>query len=313
MCVDDRSDLRVRSFGSWTLALVGVGVTSALLAATPTHAIDGCRAKTHAKDGTIEVSATKIVGSVRWGPTAQEQELSFENESECVDGPRAKRCRLGARSSQAGITPPELCSLHLRDDASTCTIYLKGCTPGRRVEEGAAPPPKPTDWRQAPVVSIVDGVSSSHTRSLRKYVARAAFDPTYAAFNTASRVVSLPQQVLVDYCADEEGCEVSLSMTKGIDHPGAQSLGPLKWYYQPSSGRFRSAVSGVSGEFHVYGEGADANGAFDHSLKVANCYLTDADYTLGTNNAIDDSAGFYLLNHISNPAYRGDCELSIVD
>ena len=312
MCVDDRSHLQVHSFGFLRLALFAVGITTALFSAGPTHAIDGCRAKTHAKDGTIEVSASKIVGSLRWGPTAEEQELSFENESECVDGSRAKRCRLGARSSAAGMTPPELCSVHLRDDESTCAVYLRGCTPGLRAEAEAAAP-GPPDWTQAPVVSIVDGATSRHARSLRKYVARAAFDPTYTSFNTASRIVALPQHVLIDYCADEEGCELSLSMTRGIDPPGTQSLGPLKWYYQPSSGRFRSAVSGVRGEFHVYGEGADANGVFDHSLKVANCYLTDADYTLGTNNSVDDAAGFYLLNHVSNPAFRGDCELSIVD
>lgn len=92
-----------------------------------------------------------------------------------------------------------------------------------------------------------------------------------------------------------------------------RSVGPLKFYVDPNSLAFRAAESGTTGEFASLGEGEDGSGLFDHAIRAANCWLTDATYVAGTNDPIDDAIGFHLLNHNTNPAYTPSCELTIDD
>lgn len=293
--------------------------------------VERCRAKTKTQDGTIEVAARNVVGPLRWGAEPGLEVNQFSNHIECISNGRAKKCQLGTPGSNEARTPPDLCSIYLRDDVSQCKAYLKGCTPGVRVssaeppggpEPSPTPPPAPTpsppppagSYQNVPSVRLVDGVESSYTRTLKRYVVKATFDPSHPAYNTASRVVPIPQNIITDYCSDEEGCTMTLVMKDVTPNQLAgMSIGPLKWYYHPLSGRFRGGTASLAGEFGSMGEGADGDGFFDHSLRAANCYLSDSFYVVGSNNADDSGVGMYLVNHISNPAYYGDCELAITD
>lgn len=93
-------------------------------------ALDKCKAKIRTKDGTIFVSAKSVSGSLEWGTTLGAEDNAFA--SPCITDGVAKKCTLGAEGTAARITPPELCTLYLADDVSSCSAFIKKCTPGIR-------------------------------------------------------------------------------------------------------------------------------------------------------------------------------------
>lgn len=120
------------------LNLLSIALGFAMACASSAHALESCKAKI-AKDGAIQISAKDVSGVLEWGNVLGQEVNSFGNAGTCLDGDAATKCELGAVGSAQRITPPELCTVFLRDGASaTCSAFLKGCTPGvRSVGSGA--------------------------------------------------------------------------------------------------------------------------------------------------------------------------------
>ncbi len=96
-------------------------------------AVDKCKVKLDAKNGNLLVSAASVAGALRFGPTADVVSGSFFNASTCLAGGKAKQCLVGDPTTVAARTPPPGCTLYLADDLpSTCSVWIKGCTPGSR-------------------------------------------------------------------------------------------------------------------------------------------------------------------------------------
>lgn len=113
---------------AWAVVAVHVPEASAL---------DACKAKLSPKDGAILVSARSVAGVLEWGNTAAQVTNSFSNAATCLADGKATKCELGAAGSAQRITPPELCTVFLKDGlGDTCAAFLKGCTPGLRAVSG---------------------------------------------------------------------------------------------------------------------------------------------------------------------------------
>lgn len=67
-----------------------------------------------------------------WGTATGSEPNTFFDAGTCIVGTTATKCHLGAPGSPAEITPPELCTLFLKDAGPECSVHLKGCTPGIR-------------------------------------------------------------------------------------------------------------------------------------------------------------------------------------
>ena len=104
-------------------------------------AVDHCKAKVDRRDGTILVSAANITGVLHWGDAAVLETRSFSNAATCLDPAKAKakKCELAPAGDATRITPPGLCTLYVKDDASECAAYIKGCTPDRTPPGTVAP------------------------------------------------------------------------------------------------------------------------------------------------------------------------------
>lgn len=109
------------------LAFVAV-ILGGLSLADSAAALDKCKAKTNPKDGTIVVSAADISGTLKWGGSVSAATNDFFNPA-CVAAGVAKGCVLGDVGTEARITPPRQCTIYLADDAATCSVFLRGCTP----------------------------------------------------------------------------------------------------------------------------------------------------------------------------------------
>ncbi len=92
--------------------------------------LDKCRAKINGSDGTVLVAAQGVTGTLLWGDAAGSEVNTFF--ASCVTGDVAKDCMFGAAGSLAGITPPSGCTVYLKDSSSTCSAFIKKCTPGVR-------------------------------------------------------------------------------------------------------------------------------------------------------------------------------------
>ena len=103
--------------------------------ATPTvaGAVEKCKVKLDTKNGNLLVSAGSVAGTLRWGPTADAVSETFFNAGTCVAAGKAKQCLVGDPATVAARTPPPGCTLYLADDQPpTCSVWIKGCTPGSR-------------------------------------------------------------------------------------------------------------------------------------------------------------------------------------
>ena len=121
--------------------MIGALVAVAAMAVVPSpgRAIGKCKVKVDRRDGAILVSAGGVSGALLWGSSAGQETNAFANAATCVSGDTARDCQLGAAGSAEQITPPDLCRLYLADDLGTCEAYIKGCTPGVRVEGAQGP------------------------------------------------------------------------------------------------------------------------------------------------------------------------------
>ena len=123
---------------TFTAALL-VSLTPIAGAVSTAHAIDKCKVKIDRKDGTILFFAKNVGPTPLWGEAAGLEVNSFADPG-CISDGTAKKCTLGIQGSPTRITPPALCTLHVDDGVTSCTAYIKGCTPGVRAESGDISP-----------------------------------------------------------------------------------------------------------------------------------------------------------------------------
>lgn len=115
------------------MLVVLIGVFLSVMSSSAVRAVDSCKVKVDPKTGTLSVSGRNVTGAVLWGNTAATVTNAFSNAATCVSGGTATKCQLGSSGTPAAVTPPALCTLYLADGgASTCSAFIKGCTPGVR-------------------------------------------------------------------------------------------------------------------------------------------------------------------------------------
>ena len=118
-------------------------LASALVAVTwPCESLAArrCGARANPKTGAIEVKATGITGSPRWGAVPGGATAAFADETSCLRRGRLQSCRLGAAGSLALVTAPESCQVCVSDGgAESCCAFVRGCTPGVRVADASFP------------------------------------------------------------------------------------------------------------------------------------------------------------------------------
>lgn len=107
-----------------------VAAAFVVLEASNAAAVDHCRAAVIRSDGTIRVSARNITGALVWGPQLGDENTAFFNGATCLTGPTARNCYLGAEMTPERVTPPDNCTIFLKDDGPTrCAAYVPRCIP----------------------------------------------------------------------------------------------------------------------------------------------------------------------------------------
>ena len=105
-------------------------------------AVSKCSVTVKPLSGVIGVSAKGISGELLWGDRSGSATNSFANAAACIAGGKATGCTLGATTptvTPEAVTPPDQCTLYLKDDGPECAVHIKGCTPGLRVDSGLDP------------------------------------------------------------------------------------------------------------------------------------------------------------------------------
>jgi hypothetical protein len=100
-----------------------------LLAPPSAGALTQCKAKS-ARDGTIIVSATGLVGTPRWGIRYGAETELLDGTATCVSGSAFRNCALAPVGAPERTALPPSCALFLRDDGpGRCSVWVKRCLP----------------------------------------------------------------------------------------------------------------------------------------------------------------------------------------
>ncbi len=113
------------------LRVAPLALALVLFSSPAAHGVTRCRTG-HMRDGTIIVSASGIVGTLRWGNELSLESQAFDNQTTCVrsTGSSSRGCTLAAIGNPARTTPPPTCTIFLNDDGGQrCAAYIKGCIP----------------------------------------------------------------------------------------------------------------------------------------------------------------------------------------
>lgn len=128
--------LVMRRAARLSLAVSIIGIAGVLFLPSAANALSGCKAKADKRTGDIEIKASNVVGTLRWGidPNQVDRPLIA-----CQGSPtKPKNCLLGPAGTLAGRTAPPGCLVELADDApSSCSPFIKGCTVGTRFVDGS--------------------------------------------------------------------------------------------------------------------------------------------------------------------------------
>jgi hypothetical protein len=121
---------------------VGVAVLVAALAVAASPASSAaarkCGARANPRSGAIEVKATGVAASPRWGVAPGGATALFADEAACFKRARLKNCHLGAGGTLAEVTPPASCQVCVSDSGpDACCAFVRGCTPGVRVQDAS--------------------------------------------------------------------------------------------------------------------------------------------------------------------------------
>jgi hypothetical protein len=117
-------------------AILALTVGIALLPSS-SEAVTGCKVHLSSKTGLIDVFASGVSGPLLWGDRSGSESLTFANAGTCIAGASASKCEFGAPGSVQAITPPDLCTVYMKDSGPECAVYIKGCTPGPRFTDQA--------------------------------------------------------------------------------------------------------------------------------------------------------------------------------
>ena len=99
---------------------------------TSGQAVTSCKIRVSSTTGMIDVAATGVSGPLLWGDRPGSASMTFANAATCIAGSSARNCELGAPGSAEAITPPDLCTVYLKDSGAECAAFIKGCSPGLR-------------------------------------------------------------------------------------------------------------------------------------------------------------------------------------
>ncbi len=114
--------------GAALLVIVSFAATSPI----PAQAVDKCKVKIDARTGVLAVNANDVGGSLRWGSSAGDETNDFFNSNDCLTSGKARRCNIADPATEEARTPPTTCTLYLADDTTSCSAFIRGCTPGAR-------------------------------------------------------------------------------------------------------------------------------------------------------------------------------------
>jgi hypothetical protein len=122
----------------WALsrAILALTVGIALLP-LDSEAVTSCKVHISSQTGLIDVFASGVSGPLLWGARSGAESLTFANAATCIAGSSASKCEFGAPGSVQAITPPDLCTVYMKDSGPECAVYIKGCTPGPRFTDQA--------------------------------------------------------------------------------------------------------------------------------------------------------------------------------
>lgn len=159
-------------------------------------------------------------------------------------------------------------------------------------------------WNSSAILDHGDSVGglnqrSTYSVSTNRYVVEAPDK------GTAPNSVPVDPQILNDYCADVDGCTISLYMRDWDDNNSRGLLAGGSGYHMSLSapdtaGKRQWDVRNPDGTGST--SGIDNNGAVQQLMSAfGSCYFTDGEYVSG--RAIGDSTGFGLLNWNRDDGY----------
>ena len=133
-------------------------------------------------------------------------------------------------------------------------------------------------------------VTSTYPVSMNRYVVEAPDN------GTSPDTVPISDTILTNFCADADGCSVSLYM-RNWDGSKPGLLAGISQYHMalaaPVNGKRQWSMHDTNSNGSV---GTDNDGAVGHLLNIYNtCFFTDGEYVNG-NAGSDSAAGFGLLN-----------------
>jgi hypothetical protein len=163
-----------------------------VLVASPAAAVTKCKA-VPARDGTIAVTATGVVGTPRWGVRYGEETNTFDDAAGCVAGSKARKCPLAPIGAPERTTPPAGCTLYLADDGpSRCSVWVKRCFAS---SEPLPCPIFPADnvWNRDVSTLPVHAMSDTWVNSIG---ADAPVHPDFGAGPYQGRTIGIPYVVI---------------------------------------------------------------------------------------------------------------------
>jgi hypothetical protein len=192
-------------------------VVSGLTFASHAHAVDACKVKLDPKTGVIQFSGKNVLGVLRWGDSVSSASNVFANNATCVSSGKATKCELGLPGTADRITPPELCTLFVRDigGGPSCSAFIKGCTPGVRPGSAAASVP---GGAKAGVVAVCSAIAND-VKILRSFNNVNASAITIDDGTLAGRCeITFPFSLANRYFSVEPVSAISTTTTFKIDY-----------------------------------------------------------------------------------------------
>ena len=127
--------------------------------------------------------------------------------------------------------------------------------------------------------------------------------------NYGGRTKPIPQDTLKALCADPDGCQVRLAMTRWSSDALTESASVFfTFYYSADNGRWRASHTDAGDA-----NGVDGDGQTTHVRNIwSTCYFTDGTYKQYRDEG-DKAPGMQLLvwNNYKNP--KRTCELTLID
>lgn len=119
--------------------------------------------------------------------------------------------------------------------------------------------------------------------------------------------ITIPENIITDACADEEGCLVILSMSSfDASTSGLSVFGSCRMSYNPATKRWRASIN--NGTTNA---GIDGNNVVEHILSIySNVYFSDAAFSNSVGS--DAATGFHFVKWNTYPATTV-CRLVIED